>query len=127
MALSITVKYTPPGQNEVVLALPDPVEVRRGDELLWSEGTGRGASDGLLVGSVIAKKQTWTVRWGVIPWTDMATIRSIPGGFFTFLAKDGTEVLASFTAYRSDIQSTLLGMFAGVRYWKDVEVQFTER
>ena len=107
--------------------LPDPVEVRRGDELLWSEGTGRGAEDGLLVGSVVAKKQTYTVRWGVIPWSDMATIRSIPQGFFRFQAMDGSEELADFTAYRSDVQSTLLGTFGGVRYWKDVEVQFTER
>lgn len=109
------------------VTLPDPVEVRRGDELLWSEGTGRGAEDGLLVGSVVAKKETWTVRWGVIPWNDMATIRAIPGGFFPFLAMDGNEQLASFTAYRSDIQSNLLGTFGGVRYWKDVEVQFTQR
>lgn len=107
--------------------LPDPVEVTRSDEMLWSDGTGRGAEDGLLVGSVVAKKQTWTVRWGVVPWSDMATIRSIPQGFFRFEAYDGTEELADFTAYRSNIQSTLVGTLSGERYWKDVEVQFTQR
>lgn len=107
--------------------LPDPVEVVRSDELLWSDGTGRGAEDGLLVGSVVAKKQTWTVRWGVVAWSEMAVLRSIPQGFFRFQALDGSEELADFTAYRSNVQSTLVGTVGGVRYWKDVEVQFTER
>lgn len=119
MALTISVNGTQlPGEI---------VEIRRGDELLWSDGTGRGATDGLLVGSVVAKKQTWTIRWGVVTQTDYDSIRGIPQGFFTLLVMDGLSTLFSGSAYRSNVAAEHLGSFGGTTYWKGVEVQLTER
>lgn len=118
MALTISVNGT---------ALPSAVEVERGDEMLWSEGTGRGATDGLLVGSVVAKKQTFKVRWGVLTSAEYEQVRAIPQGFFALLVKDGSTTLASMTAYRSNVTGTVLGTYAGTTYWKDAEVQFTQR
>lgn len=117
-------------------ALPgEIIECRVGRELLWSEGTGRSADNGTLVGSVVSRKQTWTVTWGVITQAEYNAICAIPEGFFNLLITDGNTTLADITAYRSDIQAYLLGTFpntrlnplSGTRYWKNAEVQFTEQ
>ena len=108
--------------------MPDGlVKLQRGDEMLWSDGTGRGATDGLLVGSVVAKKQTWTLGWGVIPTAAYNTVRAIPQGFFPVVVKDGSSTVWSGTCYRSNVTGEHLGTFGGTTYWKGVEVQLTER
>lgn len=119
MAITIKVNGT---------ALPgEVVEIERGDELLWSDGTGRGAVNGLLVGSVVAAKQTWQIRWGVVTQAQYDAIRAIPQGFFTLLVQDGSSTLANLSAYRSNITGTHVGTLGGASYWKDVEVQLIER
>lgn len=119
MAISLTANGT---------ALPaELTELRRGDELLWSEGTGRGATDGLLVGSVVARKQTWQAVWAVLTKAQYDVVRAIPQGFFTLLVKDGNTTIATLTVYRSNVEGQLLGTFGGTTYWRDVSVQFIER
>lgn len=109
-------------------ALPDELTgLSRGDELLWSEGTGRAATDGLMVGSVVAKKQTWTATWAMLTQAQYDVVRAIPKGFFTLLVKDGTSTVASITCYRSNVDGDLAGTFGGTTYWRNVAVQFTER
>lgn len=106
---------------------PEIVELKRGDELLWSDGTGRGATDGLLVGSVVAAKRTWNIVWGVITQAQYGIVRNIPQGFFPVtVSMDGSTVWSG-TCYRSNIAGELLGTFGGTAYWKNVEVQLTER
>lgn len=118
MAITIKVNGT---------ALPSAVEVERGDEMLWSDGTGRGATNGLLVGSVVAKKQTFRVQWGVLTSAEYEQVRAIPEDFFTLLVQDGSATLANLPAYRSNITGSVLGTYGGTTYWKGVEVQFTEQ
>lgn len=109
-------------------ALPgEVVEMKRGDETLWSDGTGRSADNGLMVGSVVASKQTWTVRWGIVTQTQYDRIRAIPTGFFALLIQEGSSTLASITCYRSNVTGEYLGVHGGTAYWRDAEVQFIER
>lgn len=104
------------------------VELTRGDEMLWSDGTGRGASDGLLVGSVVARKQHWGIRWGVIPQSDYDAIRNaLPPRFVTFRVQIDGSTVAEIAAYRSEINGEFLGVHGGTPYWKDVEVELIER
>lgn len=112
------------------VALPDGVtEFRMGSELLWSEGTGRAAENGLMVGSVVASKRTFTITWGVISQADLnAIIAAIPANFFTFYAKTYNNVLASVKAYRSTINcGDYVGKAGGACYWKGATVDIIER
>lgn len=108
--------------------LPDGItSVERGDEMLWSEGTGRSATTGEMVGSVVAKKQTWALRWGVVTQAEYDTIRAIPAGFFALTVTSGGTTLASISAYRSNVSGEFVGYVNGTGYWRNVEVQLIER
>lgn len=110
------------------VALPgEVVEIKRGDETLWSDGTGRSADNGYMVGSVVAAKQTWAVKWGVVTQAAYDQIRAVPSGFFGLRVTVGSSVLADITCYRSAVTGEYLGVHGGVGYWKGVEVQFIER
>ena len=110
-------------------ALPTEVtELKRNDELLWSEGTGRSATTGEMTGSVVATKQTWTISWGVITAAQYATIRSvIDGGFKNLSIKLNNTTLANCTAYRGAISGELMGSFGGTIYYRGVSVELVER
>lgn len=119
MALTIKVNGT---------ALPgEVIELQPSDETLWSDGTGRGADNGLMVGSLVAKKQTWSVKWGIITMAQYNQLRNIPGEFFTLLIQDGSTTIANITCYRSPVKGTCIGKHGGTWYYKDAEVQFIER
>ena len=119
MALTVKVNGT---------ALPgELIELQPSDETLWSDGTGRSAENGLMVGSVVAKKQTWSAKWGVITLAQYSQIRNIPEGFFTLLIQDGSTTISNITAYRSPVKGNIIGTFGGTTYVKDAEVQFIER
>lgn len=106
--------------------LPSCTDLKRSDEMLWSEGTGRGATDGKLVGSVVATKRTFVAKWGLLSQAEYDAVRAIPTNFFTLLVKDGSTTLASITAYRSNISAEAVAA-GGETWWKDAECQFTER
>lgn len=104
------------------------VELKRSDELLWSEGTGRAASTGKMAGSVVAQKQTYSLKWGVITDAQYASIRSaIGGGFLSLDVKVNGATLADCTVYRGNITAELLGVFGGTAYYKDASVELIER
>lgn len=103
------------------------VALKRSDELLWSEGTGRAATSGLMAGSVVAKKQTWSIQWGIVPKADYDRIKAIPGGFVSLVVQSNGATLANITAYRSNVGGEFLGVFGGVAYWKGVTVDLIER
>lgn len=107
--------------------LPSCTDLKRSDEMLWSDGTGRGATDGMLVGSVVATKRTFTAKWGILTQAQYDAVRGIPTGFFTLSVRDGAATLATMTAYRSNVEAEAVGTFGGKTYWKDASVQFTER
>lgn len=102
--------------------------IKRGDELLWSEGTGRAASSGLMAGSVVAQKETWSIEWGVITAAQYEAIKSACGrGFKTLTVVAGSTTLVDGTFYRGTINGDLLGVYGGVAYYKGVSVDFVER
>ena len=109
--------------------MPDDItDVSRSDELLWSEGTGRSATTGAMSGSVVAKKQTYTIQWGVITAAEYTTIRNaVGGGFMPLKIEVNGATLANITVYRGNISGSLLGVFGGVAYYKDVSVELVER
>lgn len=106
------------------------VELKRNDELLWSEGTGRAASSGQMVGSVVAQKQKYSIRWGVITEAQYSTIRSAIGaGFLSLAITINNASFASATVYRGTLAGEFLGVVGNtaVAYWKDVTVELIER
>lgn len=111
-------------------ALPDGiVSLSMGSELLWSESTGRAAENGLMVGSVVASKRTFSIGWGVI---DQAAYNAImgmlPAGFFRFEARTYNNLLADMTAYRGAINGgEYLGKHGGKSWWRGVSVDIVER
>ena len=110
-------------------ALPgNLVELKRSDELLWSEGTGRSASTGAMAGSVVAQKQTYTLTWGPITAAQYKSIRSACGPGFESLSIEvnGAE-LADCTVYRGNISGTLMGVHGGTAWYRDVSVELVER
>lgn len=101
--------------------------LKRSDELLWSEGTGRGADNGLLVGSVVAKKETYTITWGILTEAQYAVIRGLAGGFWTFNAKLGSATLANFSAYRGAVTGEFVNTISGQNYWRNVTMEVIQR
>ena len=110
-------------------ALPEGVvSFSRNEELLWSEGTGRAANSGLMVGSVVAPKTTYMISWGPITQADYAAIvAAFPLGFFAFSATAGGGSVANVTAYRGTIAAEYMGMYGGEAWWKGVSVEIIER
>lgn len=110
-------------------ALPGEITaLKRGDELLWSEGTGRGATNGLLTGSIVARKQTWHIEWGVITQAQYNSIRNlITGNFQTLVVVANGQTLANIVVYRGNIDGEYMGTHGGTAYWKGVTVDLIER
>lgn len=102
--------------------------LKRGDELLWSEGTGRSASSGLMVGSVVAKKQTYTVSWGILTAAQYDVIKNaVVGGFFNLVITVSGTTVCNISAYRGTITGELLSTVGSAAYWKGVQVELVER
>lgn len=112
--------------------LPSPVEVDPTFEIIWSENTGRaqsGASQAKMIGDVVAEKKTYNIKWGIIPDSDMTSIKSkLTAGFFYFgvgtSLNDAKSVAAKF--YRSEIAGNYLPLGDDI-YWKDVAVSVVEQ
>ncbi len=106
--------------------LPSPIEVTTTDEVIWSSNTGRSTT-GKMIGDVVAQKQTFEIKWGVLTETEYQLIRSsIRSGFHPFtLNIDGTE--ATITSYRGNIVSSILGTHGGVTYRKDASVTIIQQ
>ena len=113
--------------NNVVLPA-EIIELTRNDELLWSEGTGRSATTGAMAGSVVAKKQTYTIKWGVITRTQYTTIRdAADGGFIPLKIEINGSVFVNITVYRGAIPGTFLGTFGNTSYFKDVSLELVQK
>lgn len=111
------------------VALPNEVtELKRSDELLWSEGTGRSATDGHMAGSVVAKKQTYYIAWGPLTASQYAALRNAcDGGFKQLVIALAGTTIANITAYRGTVTGDLMGVFGGTAYYGGVSVEFVER
>lgn len=108
------------------VTLPSPVEITTTDEIIWSSNTGRSTS-GKMIGDVVAQKQTFEIKWGVLTEAELQLIRSnILAGFHPFtLTIDGTAV--TITSYRGNIVAPILGTFGGVTYRKEASVTIIQQ
>lgn len=102
--------------------LPSPTDISIADELIWSSSTGRTAS-GLMIGDLIANKQTINIKWAYLTHTEKELIkRNLVGGFFSI------NILGeSLTVYRGTIQSEVQGYLSGTLYYKSVSVQVIQQ
>ena len=112
--------------------LPSPVELKRTNELIWSENTGRaqsGTHKAKMIGDVVATKRTYNIKWGILTATELNTINSLlPKGFFYFAAATSSSSAQSnaSTYYRSEISYDILQAGPNV-YYKDVSVSVIEQ
>ena len=102
--------------------------VKLGDELLWSEGTGRSASSGKMAGSVVAGKKTVTLEFGPLTKAAYDAVKSrFGGGFYEVACSVGDTELFSGTFYRGTIPGELLGCIGGTLYYGGVQVELVEQ
>jgi hypothetical protein len=102
-------------------ALPSPTELTVSEEIIWSANTGRGAS-GLMLGDVVAEKETFEIRWGVLTAAQREEIRSrLVSGFFPVTVTIG-DTAVTLTVYRGTLTGNILGTFGGVTYYRDTAV-----
>lgn len=109
------------------VALPAPVSITDSDQTIWSANTGR-TSSGQMVGTVVAEKKTFTIKWGVLTDTEVALIKKhMPTGFFdlTIRNADGEK---THTVYRSALEKEVLGyMGGGGFYYRSLSVTLVEQ
>ena len=105
--------------------LPSPVSVQITHEQIWSEDTGRaqsGANQAEMIGTSVAEKFTYNIKWGVLNATDLNTIvTKMPRGFFYF----GESATSTTKYYRSEI--TYDRVQAEDVYYKDVSVSVIQK
>lgn len=111
-----------------LVQLPSPTEINKSEELIWSENTGRaqsGANKAKMIGDVVAQKQTFEIKWGVLTATQYNSIKThLPAGFFPFGV--GTSPVTLGTFYRSEIKGNTI-QAGGDWYYKDVTVSVIEQ
>lgn len=88
--------------------MPTPVEIKIGNEILWSSNTGRTTS-GKMVGDVVAEKEDLEISWAYIREAQLKKIRSgLPAGFFSVTFKNAGKLI-SWQGYRGTISSVDMG------------------
>jgi len=107
------------------VTLPSPIEIDRGDEIIWAENTGRSTS-GMMIGDVIAEKKTFSIKWGILTIAEFNLINSaLAAGFFSMSLSLGSTTI-QLTAYRSSITSQIITAGSEI-FYKDVSVQAIEQ
>lgn len=110
--------------------LPSPISLKRTDEQIWSQDTGRTVgSSAKMIGESITGKSTFTIQWGIISYNDMTALRTaLRRGFFKFgygqtLANANSNAI---TAYRSEITGEILSV-GSTTYYKNASVSIIEQ
>ena len=108
-------------------ALPDPVSITVGDEIIWSTDTGRTLS-GLMVGDVVAEKKKLSIAWEFLKESEVATIKNtIVAGFVPLTFRDGG---ATFTiqVYRGTLTKEQLGELGdGIFWYRSASVELVQQ
>lgn len=107
--------------------LPDPVSISVSDEIIWTADTGRTLS-GTMIGDVVAEKKNVSIKWGILPETEVALIkRNLIAGFFPFTFRDdGMEI--TIESYRGTLTKEQMGWIGdGLFYYKSVSVDIVQR
>lgn len=107
--------------------LPDPVSISVNDEIIWTADTGRTLS-GLMIGDVVAEKKNVSIKWGILPESEVALIkRTLAAGFIPFTFRDdGMRI--TMESYRGTLSKEHLGYIGdGIYYYKSVSVDIVQR
>lgn len=109
------------------VTLPAPVNITATDQIIWSNNTGRTTS-GKMVGSAIAKKKTFEVKWGVLTEAEAELILTqMPADFFPLTIQQNGNT-TSLTVYRGPVQKELIGDAGdGVTYYRSMTVSIVEQ
>lgn len=103
--------------------LPSPVALSIGDEVIWSENTGR-TSSGYAVGTAIAEKKTVTITWGILSKAEIEKIEAaIPKGFIKIY------ILGQmYEVYRGTLTKEVMGYIGdGIFYYRNASTDIVER
>lgn len=125
-------EYSAHGGFVVGDKLPSPVEVSPTHEVIWSEDTGRaqsGINKAKMIGSVVAQKRTYNIKWGVLTEGEFSSLKSkMPAGFYRFGlgTSVGGATSDSIVVYRSEINYSILPIGNEV-YYKDVGCSVIEQ
>lgn len=109
------------------IVLPAPVSITVNDELIWTADTGR-LMDGTMVGAVVAEKKTVSIKWGVMPESDIMLIKKgiIIGFFPVTFRDDGIDM--TITAYRGTLSKEQIGPLGdGIFWYRSASVDLIER
>lgn len=109
------------------ILLPAPVSISVNDELIWTADTGR-LMDGTMAGDVVAEKKTVSIKWGVMPESDIVLIKKgiIIGFFPVTFRDDGVDM--TITAYRGTLSKEHIGPLGDGIYWyRSASVDLIER
>ena len=107
--------------------LPAPTKITVNDEIIWSSDTGR-ASDGTMIGDVIASKKNISITWGVLVASEMKKISTnMKAGFFSFVFEDEGETV-NIIGYRSTLTKEQIGELGDGRfYYRSASVSFIQK
>ena len=112
--------------NEV--RLPSPTEITSTHEIIWSSNTGRSTTSGKMLGDVIAEKETFSIKWGILTKEERKIIvDNLKSGFnpVSFIFDDETITL---NFYRGTISSVHLGYIGdGKYYFKSISCDIIEQ
>ena len=114
-------------------ALPSPVSIQTTREQIWSEDTGRaqsGANQAEMIGTAVAEKLTFAIKWGILDYTDFNTIITyLPKGFFYFgVGQSAPDNPSKY--YRSEITYDIIQAMkngALTTFYKDVSVSVIQK
>lgn len=109
------------------IVLPSPVSISINDELIWTSDTGR-LMDGTMAGEVVAEKKTISIKWGVMPESDIVLIKSgIVTNFFPVTFRDdGVDM--TITTYRGTMSKEQIGRLGdGIFWYRSAAVDLIER
>lgn len=109
------------------IVLPAPVSITVNDELIWTSDTGR-LMDGTMQGEVVAEKKTVSIKWGILPESDIVLIKSgiIMGFFPVTFRDDGVDM--TLTTYRGTLSKEQIGRLGdGILWYRSAAVDLIER
>ncbi len=103
--------------------LPAPVSMSIGDEIIWSENTGR-TSSGRAVGTAIAQKKTVNITWGILDETEARQIETkMPKGFIKLYVFGKL-----YEVYRGTFTKEVMGFIGDGRlYYRSATTDIVER
>lgn len=108
------------------IKIPAPDELSINNELIWSSNTGR-SSTGLMIGDVIAEKNTFGISWrGLRNADEYKKIKEVfvPGFFKIQIILDET---IEITAYRGTISARARGKIGDTYYYDSISVDIVEQ